>query len=114
MRPLVFRLVRRVVAYGYGYPTPRRPSNQSAEVRLRFGRRRSGSEHSAWTKSFRKYSTRSHGRTHPISIRLSPHAEALRIALAAKLGVNKSAVIEMAIRRMAAGEKVTAKTHGDR
>lgn len=45
----------------------------------------------------------------PTSIRLSPHAEALRIALAAKLGVNKSAVIEMAIRQMAAREKVTPK-----
>jgi predicted transcriptional regulator len=43
----------------------------------------------------------------PISIRISPQAEGLRAALAAKLGVNKSAVIEMAIRRMAAREKVT-------
>lgn len=42
----------------------------------------------------------------PISIRISPQAEALRAALAAKLGVNKSAVIEMAIRQMAAREKV--------
>lgn len=42
----------------------------------------------------------------PISIRISPQAEALRAALAAKLGVNKSAVVEMAIRQMAAREKV--------
>ena len=33
----------------------------------------------------------------PISIRISPQAETLRAALAVKLGVNKSAVIEMAI-----------------
>jgi len=43
----------------------------------------------------------------PISIRISPQAEALRATLAAKLGVNKSAVIEMAIRQMAAREKVS-------
>lgn len=42
----------------------------------------------------------------PISIRISPQAETLRAALAVKLGVNKSAVIEMAIRQMAAREKV--------
>ena len=42
----------------------------------------------------------------PISIRISPQAEALRAALSVKLGVNKSAVIEMAIRQMAAREKV--------
>lgn len=42
----------------------------------------------------------------PTSIRLSPLAEALRIKLAAKLGMNKSTVIEVAIRQMAAREKV--------
>ena len=45
----------------------------------------------------------------PISIRISPQAETLRAKLAAKLGVNKSAVIEMAIRQMAAREKVKMK-----
>jgi hypothetical protein len=43
----------------------------------------------------------------PISIRISPQAETLRAALAVKLGVNKSAVIEMAIRQMARRENVT-------
>lgn len=37
----------------------------------------------------------------PTSIRLSDDAELLRVALAAQLGVNKSAVVEMAIREMA-------------
>ncbi len=42
----------------------------------------------------------------PLTLRISPQAETLRTALAVKLGVNKSAVIEMAIRQMAAREKV--------
>ncbi len=43
----------------------------------------------------------------PTSIRLSDHAEALRDALALKLGVSKSAVVEIALRLLAKRESRT-------
>lgn len=41
-----------------------------------------------------------------LSIRLSPEARRLRAALSQKLGVNLSAVVELAIRQMAKREGV--------
>lgn len=43
------------------------------------------------------------------SFRLSPHAKAICQTLAEKLGVNMTAVIELALRQMAAREKVEVK-----
>lgn len=43
-------------------------------------------------------------RKHPTSLRLSPDAKALLVALAQRLGVSQSAVIELAIREKAQRE----------
>lgn len=45
----------------------------------------------------------------PTSIRLSADAEQLRDAIAERLGVSKTAVLELAIRELAKAQRVTLK-----
>jgi hypothetical protein len=45
----------------------------------------------------------------PTSIRLSPDAIELRRALSAKLGIDQTAIVELAIRRLAEAEGISTK-----